>query len=202
MFCSFKLCRRYLHNRFRKKTILSLYQIDVQPKHAQNEKHFNSAKRIIKDELERYTTGITRVLVDVSCSSCCLSHLLASHSSQFSRVLFVQALQTSSKTNAQSLQTSIKIKKRSRVYLRKIQNFSNYRLEMMPILKIITLCRRCKPQDTTEASILPPQNTTFLQLLAGLAQRLSAFTSRCKTDKAGRGALEPPPEDGARTKRF
>ena len=39
-------------------------------------------------------------------------------------------------------------------------------------------------------------------LLACLAQRLSAFTSRCRTDAAGRGALEPSPEDGARTKRF
>ena len=28
-----------------KKTILSLYQVDVQTKHAQNQKHFNSNKR-------------------------------------------------------------------------------------------------------------------------------------------------------------
>ena len=40
-------------------------------------------------------------------------------------------------------------------------------------------------------------------LLARLVQRLSAFTSRCRMDnKAGRGALEPSPEDGARTERF
>ena len=39
-------------------------------------------------------------------------------------------------------------------------------------------------------------------ILASLVQRLSAFTSRCRTDKGGRGTLEPPPEDGARTKRF
>ena len=31
--------------RLRKKTILSLYQVDVQAKHARNEKHFNSIKR-------------------------------------------------------------------------------------------------------------------------------------------------------------
>ena len=31
--------------RSRKKTILSLYQVDVQTKHARNEKHFNSTKR-------------------------------------------------------------------------------------------------------------------------------------------------------------
>ena len=37
---------------------------------------------------------------------------------------------------------------------------------------------------------------------ACLAQHLSAFTSMCGTDTAGRGALEPPPEDGARTKLF
>ena len=39
-------------------------------------------------------------------------------------------------------------------------------------------------------------------LLACLAQRQSAFTSRCGTDTPGRGALEPPAEDGARTKLF
>ena len=42
----------------------------------------------------------------------------------------------------------------------------------------------------------------FARFLACLAQYPSAFTSRCRTDKAGRGALEPPPEDGARTKLF
>ena len=48
------------------------------------------------------------------------------------------------------------------------------------------------------------RNTKIRALLACLAQRPSAFTLlRCKMDnKAGRGALEPPPEDGARTKRF
>ena len=45
-----------------------------------------------KDELERSTTGITRALLDASCSSCSLSNLLASHASQLlsiSRVLVV-----------------------------------------------------------------------------------------------------------------
>ena len=54
----------------------------------------------------------------------------------------------------------------------------------------------------------------FCAFLACLALHPSTFTSRCGTDKAtlsegknnnnkaGRGALEPPPEDGARTKRF
>ena len=65
-----------------------------------------------KDELERSTinTGITRVLLDVSCSSCGPSNLLAWHSSQLlatSRLLFVQALQTSRKTTAIWLLTCI-----------------------------------------------------------------------------------------------
>ena len=44
MFHSFKLCRRYLHNRSREKKKMSLYQVDVQTKHAQNEKHCNGTK--------------------------------------------------------------------------------------------------------------------------------------------------------------
>ena len=43
------------------------------------------------------------------------------------------------------------------------------------------------------------QNNIKSSRLACLAQRLSAFTSRCGTDTAGRRALEPPPEDSART---
>ena len=44
-------------------------------------------------------------------------------------------------------------------------------------------------------------NVSF-QLLACLARHPSAFTSTCGTDTEGRGAFEPPPEDGARTKLF
>ena len=104
-----------------------------------------------------------------------------------------------------SSSADVKQNKRSRVYRIKIQSFSNCRLKMMPIFEIITLCtlcRRCRRQDATEASRLPSQNKSFLQLLAYLAQPPSAFTSSFGTAKAGRGALEPPPEDGARTKRF
>ena len=43
------------------------------------------------------------------------------------------------------------------------------------------------------------QNTEKSALLACLAQRLSAFTSRRGTDMAGRGALELSLKDGART---
>ena len=38
--------------------------------------------------------------------------------------------------------------------------------------------------------------------LARLARHLSAFTSLCGADTAGRGVLEPPPEAGARTKLY
>ena len=38
--------------------------------------------------------------------------------------------------------------------------------------------------------------------LARLPRHPSAFTSMCGTDTAGRGALEPPPEGGARTKPY
>ena len=41
-----------------------------------------------------------------------------------------------------------------------------------------------------------------IALSACLVQRLYAFTTRCRTDKAGQGGLEPSPEGGARTKRF
>ena len=55
----------------------------MQTKRAHNEKHFSSSKRNdIKDEIDRSTTGITRVLLDVSCSSCSLSDLVAWHSSR------------------------------------------------------------------------------------------------------------------------
>ena len=57
-------------------------------------------------------------------------------------------------------------------------------------------------QDPRIARAYTAQSTKKNALLACLAQRLSAFTSRCGTDTAGRGALEPPPEDGARTKLF
>ena len=57
------------------------------------------------------------------------------------------------------------------------------------------------PKSNNSAGVYRPKYKKNA-LLAGLVQRLSAFTSRCRTDKGGRGALEPPPEDGARTKRF
>ena len=44
----------------------------------------------------------------------------------------------------------------AREYHPNIQQFSNYRLEMMPILEKLPLCRR---QDTSEGSRLPHYNT-------------------------------------------
>ena len=49
------------------------------------------------------------------------------------RVPFVQALQTSIKTNKRSSHAEVKQNKRSRVCHRKIRNSSNYRLEIVPI---------------------------------------------------------------------
>ena len=41
----------YLHDRSRKKNTLGLYQVDVQNKHAQNQKHLNSTKRNAKGRI-------------------------------------------------------------------------------------------------------------------------------------------------------
>ena len=76
----------------------------MQTKHVQNKKHSTAPNAIIKKhQLERSTAGITRVLLDVSCPSCSLFNILASHSRQLlalPRIVFIQALQTSSKTTA------------------------------------------------------------------------------------------------------
>ena len=56
----------------------------------------------------------------------------------------------------------------------------------------------CICQDPKIARAYTAQNTKKKSArVACLAQRLSAFTSRCGTDTVGRGALEPPPEDVA-----
>ena len=73
-------------------------------------------------------------------------------------------------------------------------------LEMMPILEMLSLIYSFKLyicQDQKIARAYTAQNTKKNALFACLAHRLSAFTSRCGTDTAGRGALEPPPVDGA-----
>ena len=79
----YSFCRRYL--RTRKKTVLcpsiSGWRADqARSKWETFQQH--QTQQHVKDEFERSTTGITRVLLDVSCSSCSLSNLFACHSSQ------------------------------------------------------------------------------------------------------------------------
>ena len=85
-------------NRFK----ANLYQVDVQNKHAQKVKQFNSAKR---NNIKRRHSEILYWCNTRSSRRTCLSrnisNLLACHPSQLlavCRVLFVQALQTSIKT--------------------------------------------------------------------------------------------------------
>ena len=59
---------------------------------------------------------------------------------------------------------------------------------------LIYSLKLCICHDPRIARAYPAQNTTFSALLACLAQPPSAFTSRCGTDKAGRGGLKPPPK--------
>ena len=76
-------------------------------------------------------------------------------------------------------------------------------LEMTPIWKCCSLMysfKLCICQDPRIARAYTAQNTKNIALLARLAQHPSAFTSRCGTDKAGRGASEPPAEDRAQKK--
>ena len=79
-------------------------------------------------------------------------------------------------------------------------------LETMPIWEMVSLICPLKLyicQDPRIYRAYTAQNTTKKnELPACLAQRLSAFTSRCEKHTAGRGAMEAPPEDGARTKLF
>ena len=60
----------------------------------------------------------------------------------------------------------------------------------------------CICQDPRIAQAYTAQNTKICALLACLAQPTYPIPARCGTDAAGRGAFEPPPEDGARTKLF
>ena len=69
----------------------------------------------------------------------------------------------------------------------------------LEMLSLIYSFKRYICQDPRIARALPPE-IKKKRTSSFLAQRLSAFASRCGTDTAGRGALEPPPEDGARTK--
>ena len=61
---------------------------------------------------------------------------------------------------------------------------------------------RCRNKIQPRSPEFSSRHAVFLQLLACLGRHPSAFTSICGTDMAGRGALEPPPEGGARTKLY
>ena len=71
--------------------------------------------------------------------------------------------------------------------------------ECCPMIYSFKLCIR---QDPRIARAYTAQSTIFWPLLACLPLPPSTLTSRCGTDKTGWGALEPPLEEGARTKRF
>ena len=60
----------------------------------------------------------------------------------------------------------------------------------------------CICQDPRVARAYTAQNTDFYALLACLVQPTHPIPARCGTGTAGRGAFEPPLEDGARTKLF
>ena len=80
-------------------------------------------------------------------------------------------------------------------------------LEMMPtwikmFSHMLFLFKLCICQDPTIARAYTAQNTKICALLACLAQPTYPIPARWGTDTAGRGAFEPPPEDGARTKLF
>ena len=58
----------------------------------------------------------------------------------------------------------------------------------------------CICQDPRIARAYTAQNTKVCALLAYLAQPTYPMPARCGTDTAGRGAFEPPTEDGPRMK--
>ena len=112
---------------------------------------------------------------------------------RFQRVLFVQSLQTSIKTNAREYIT------------KKFQFLSNYCCVVVwkwyQFWKL-SRCADAADVNTQPANIFTSSKYTFYQLLAYLTQPTFALTSSFWTDKAGRGALESSPEEGAPTKRF
>ena len=90
--------------------------------------------------------------------------------------------------------------KRSRVCHRKNPNISKYHLEMMPIWLII---QALQTLDTTKISRNSSSTcgifaTSRLSRSASVRVHVGARNGHT----AGRGALEPPPEAGARTKLF
>ena len=102
--------------------------------------------------------------------------------------------------NKRSSPVDVKKNKRSRVCHRKILNSSNYSSEMMPISVYHPGAADIKIQPKSPEFLLDMRY--FCNFSLFLARHPSAFTSMRGTDTAGRGALESPPEAGARTMLF
>ena len=143
--------------RSHKKTTLSPKQVDVQSKHAQNEKHFNSTKRNIKRP---------------------------------SRAIYYWY------NNTHSSPADVKQNKRSRIYHRKIQNFTTY----LPFGNDANFGNH---PDAADVKIQPKSHYFLLKIkyfcnfsLVSLSIHARSRRGAERIRKAeGRGALEPPPED-------
>ena len=127
----------------------------MKTKHARNDKHFNSTKRI---NIKRRIRAIYHWY-----------------------------------RNTRSSPADVKQHQCLRVYHRKIQNFSNY-------LPFGNDANFGNYPDAADVIINRSRKITssiynIFATFPCLAQHPSAFTSRCPTDKEGRGASEPPPED-------
>ena len=103
---------RYLHNRSGKKKRFWVHiRLTCRPSTLKMRNISSTALNAkYEDGLERCTTGIRRVLMEVSRTSCTLYNNIASHSSQvpISCILLAQALQTSRQKNAIWLVTCIR----------------------------------------------------------------------------------------------
>ena len=77
-------------------------------------------------------------------------------------------------------------------------NDSNLEINVFPCYFVQAL----RMPRSKNSSGLYCKKITICAILASLAQSTYPIRPRCGTDKAGRGAFEPSPEDGARTKRF
>ena len=82
------------------------------------------------------------------------------------------------------------------------ENDANLEINVVPYIRFFRSSSAYICQDSRTAPAHTAQNTKVCALLACLAQPTYPIPARCGTDAAGRGAFEPPPEDGARTKLF
>ena len=80
----------------------------------------------------------------------------------------------------------------------KFEIFANLEINVFPLVFSFKLCI-CQDPRIARAYTAQTKNCA---LLACLAQPTYPIPARCGTDTAGRGAFQPRPEDGARTKLF